>query len=183
MPEIGETGVAFTMVAREWRAKYAMDADGTPAKSTALKAAQALLAEYLPKLKEIPSAEITRVVCGGCGDFKVIINQPAAEHGGMVKMASWRRHIWPPRAPPTAPGGGGLLSALLCRGAAPQIPPRGRGLGIRRHHTHRLRCVLTRRHGAWSEAKFAPEEEFIAKLKAIDGIERVETQEFTMERL
>ena len=143
MPEIGETGVAFTMVAREWRAKYAMDADGTPAKSTALKAAQALLAEYLPKLKEIPSAEITRVVCGGCGDFKVIINQPAAEHGGTVKMASWRRHIWPPRAPPTAPGGGGLLSALLCRGAAPQIPPRGRGLGIRRHHTHRLRCVLT----------------------------------------
>ena len=87
MPEIGETGVAFTMVAREWRAKYAMDADGTPAKSTALKAAQALLAEYLPKLKEIPSAEITRVVCGGCGDFKVIINQPAAEHCGTVKMA------------------------------------------------------------------------------------------------
>ena len=87
MPEIGETGVAFTMVAREWRAKYAMDADGTPAKSTALKAAQALLAEYLPKLKEIPSAEITRVVCGGCGDFKVIINQPAAEHSCTVKMA------------------------------------------------------------------------------------------------
>lgn len=73
--------------------------------------------EYLPKLKEIPKAEITRVVCGGCGDFKVIINQPAAEHG------------------------------------------------------------------AWSEAKFAPEEEFLAKLKAIDGIERVEAQEFTMERL
>lgn len=117
MPEIGETGVAFTMVAREWRAKYAMDADGTPAKSAALKAAQALLVEYLPKLKEIPKAEITRVVCGGCGDFKVIINQPAAEHG------------------------------------------------------------------AWSEAKYAPEEEFIAKLKAIEGIERVETQEFTMERL
>ena len=71
----------FTKVAREWRCKYAMDADGTPAKSESLKQAQALLAEYLPKLKAIPAAEVTRVVCGGCGDFKVIINQPAGEHG------------------------------------------------------------------------------------------------------
>lgn len=117
MPEIGETGVAFTKVAREWRCKYAMDADGGPGKSTALKAAEALLKEYLPKLKAIPSAEVTRVVCGGCGDFKVIINQPAAEHD------------------------------------------------------------------AWKAAGYAPEEEFTAKLKAIEGIERVETQEFTMETL
>ena len=85
--------------------------------STALKAAQALLAEYLPALKALPNAEVTRVVCGGCGDFKVIVNQPAADHG------------------------------------------------------------------AWSEVKFAPEEEFCAKLSAIEGIQRVETQEFTMEML
>ena len=56
-------------------------------------------------------------VCGSCGDFKVIVNQPAAEHD------------------------------------------------------------------AWKEAKYAPEEEFIAKLGAIEGITRVETQEFTMEAL
>ena len=116
MPAIGETGVEFTKVAREWRCKYAMDAEGTPAKSDALKAAQALLAEYLPTLKALPSVEVTRVVCGGCGDFKVIMNQPLAEHG------------------------------------------------------------------AWKDAGYAPEEEFIAKLKAIPGIERVETQEFTMEK-
>ena len=85
--------------------------------STALKAAQALLAEYLPALKALPNAEVTRVVCGGCGDFKVIVNQPAADHG------------------------------------------------------------------AWSEAKFAPEEEFCEKLKALEGVTRVETQEFTMEML
>lgn len=71
MPTIGETGVTFTKVAREWRAKYAMDADGTPAKSTALKAAQALLDEYISTLKALPNAEVTRIVCGGCGDFKV----------------------------------------------------------------------------------------------------------------
>mmetsp|Transcript_87952 Transcript_87952/g.249277 ORF Transcript_87952/g.249277 Transcript_87952/m.249277 type:complete len:118 (+) Transcript_87952:80-433(+) len=117
MPEIGSTGVAFTKVAREWRCKYAMDATGGPAESVALKAAQALLVEYLPTLKALPNAEVTRVVCGGCGDFKVIVNQPAADHG------------------------------------------------------------------AWAEKKFAPEEEFVAKLKAIEGCTQVETQEFTMEAL
>ena len=117
MPIIGETAVEFTMVAREWRCKYAMDADGTPAKSEALKAAQALLTEYLPTLKALPSAEVTRVVCGGCGDFKVIVNQPAAEHD------------------------------------------------------------------AWKAGGYAPEEEFLAKLGAIEGVQRVETQEFTMEKL
>ena len=57
------------------------------------------------------------MVCGGCGDFKVIVNQPAAEHD------------------------------------------------------------------AWKEKGFAPEAEFIEKLKAIEGCKRVETQEFTMEAL
>ena len=32
--------------------------------------------EYLPKLKELPGAQITRQVCGGCLDFKVSITQP-----------------------------------------------------------------------------------------------------------
>lgn len=34
--------------------------------------------------------------------------------------------------------------------------------------------------GAWEEAKFAPEEQFLEKLKAIDGISVVETQTFTL---
>ncbi len=34
--------------------------------------------------------------------------------------------------------------------------------------------------GKWEEAGFAPEEDFIAKLKAIDGISLVETQTFTL---
>ena len=117
MPELGSTGVAFTKVAREWRCKYSMDADGTPAQSESLKSAQKLLAEYLPTLRAIPNAEVSRVVCGGCGDFKVIINQPCADHD------------------------------------------------------------------AWKQNDFAPEDEFLAKLKAIDGLTRVEAQEFTMEML
>lgn len=34
--------------------------------------------------------------------------------------------------------------------------------------------------GEWDEKKFAPEEDFLAKLKAIDGISQVETQTFTL---
>ena len=64
MPTIGSTGVSFTHVAREWRCKYAMDDDGGPANSDALKKCQALLDEYVDKLKALPAAEVTRVVCG-----------------------------------------------------------------------------------------------------------------------
>ena len=34
--------------------------------------------------------------------------------------------------------------------------------------------------GAWEEAGFAPEEDFLAKVKAIDGVSLVETQTFTL---
>ena len=36
--------------------------------------------EYLPALKALPGAEVSRIVCGGCQDFKVVITQPCAEH-------------------------------------------------------------------------------------------------------
>ena len=77
---LGNTGVEFTHVAREVRCKYALGPSGGPADSTALQAAQTAFAEYLPKIKALPNAEVTRMVCGGCGDFKVIVNQPAADH-------------------------------------------------------------------------------------------------------
>lgn len=44
--------------------------------------------EYLPKLKELPGAEITRQVCGGCLDFKVSITQPLEEHGALMSDLS-----------------------------------------------------------------------------------------------
>mmetsp|Transcript_6368 Transcript_6368/g.13770 ORF Transcript_6368/g.13770 Transcript_6368/m.13770 type:complete len:113 (-) Transcript_6368:59-397(-) len=34
--------------------------------------------------------------------------------------------------------------------------------------------------GAWEEAAFAPEADFLAKLKSIDGVTQVETQTFTL---
>jgi hypothetical protein len=34
--------------------------------------------------------------------------------------------------------------------------------------------------GAWSDAGFAPEADFLAKLRAIDGIDQVETQTYTL---
>jgi hypothetical protein len=34
--------------------------------------------------------------------------------------------------------------------------------------------------GAWEEAKFAPEESFLEKIKKIDGVSMVETQTYTL---
>ena len=34
--------------------------------------------------------------------------------------------------------------------------------------------------GAWEESKFAPEEKFLEKLKAIDGVSQIETQTYTL---
>jgi len=118
MADIGETGVSFENVAREWRCKYTAGASGGPGDSASLKACQSLLAEYLPKIKALPKASVTRQVCGGCLDFKVSISQPLDEHG------------------------------------------------------------------AWAEADYGPlEAEFLKKLKAIEGVSQVETQEITFEAL
>ena len=56
-------------------------------------------------------------VCGGCADFKIIVNAPAADHD------------------------------------------------------------------AWQAQQYAPEAEFLEKLKAVPGVKTVETQTFTMETL
>ena len=66
MPTIGASAVSFEHVSREWRCKYTMDAEGGPANSASLKACEALLQEYLPKLKALPAVEVRRVVCGVC---------------------------------------------------------------------------------------------------------------------
>ncbi|KAH8075705.1 hypothetical protein JL721_1721 [Aureococcus anophagefferens] len=117
MPTIEPCGVSFDKVAYELRCKYAGDESGGPANSASLKAAEALLQEYLPALKALPGAEVTRVMCGGCHDFKIVVNQPC---------------------------------------------------------TH---------HDAWKAADYAPAPEILAKLKAIEGISSVETQEYTCQPL
>ena len=61
--------------------------------------------------------QVRRVVCGGCGDFKVVVTQPCAEHD------------------------------------------------------------------EWKGNSFAPEEEFMAKLKAIEGTSLHDVQEYTFETL
>ena len=61
--------------------QYSPGPSGGPGDSESLKACQSLLDEYLPKLKALPGAKVTRQVCGGCLDFKVSIAQPPEEHG------------------------------------------------------------------------------------------------------
>jgi len=67
MAEIGETGVKFDTIAREWRCKWSEDDE-----KSSLKEAQALLDSILPDIKALPGVSgVKRVVCGGCLDFKV----------------------------------------------------------------------------------------------------------------
>lgn len=43
--------------------------------------------------------------------------------------------------------------------------------------------VAADQFGDWEKAKFAPEESFLEKLKAIEGISIVETQTYTLEEM
>jgi len=65
--------------------QYSPGESGGPGDSESLKACQSLLDEYLPKLKALPGAQVTRQVCGGCLDFKVSITQPLEEHGAWAE--------------------------------------------------------------------------------------------------
>ena len=65
--------------------QYSPGPSGGPGDSESLKACQSLLDEYLPKLKALPGAQVTRQVCGGCLDFKVSITQPLDEHGAWAE--------------------------------------------------------------------------------------------------
>ena len=57
------------------------------------------------------------------------------------KWPSWRGQSWPPRAHRTASEGLGLPFALVGRGSAGQIPPRGRDLSARGRPSRHLHCV------------------------------------------
>ena len=43
-----------------------------------------------------------------------------------------------------------------------------------------ITSLTAEKFGAWEESKFAPEESFLEKIKAIDGISSVETQTYTL---
>jgi len=73
MPEI-TNNVKFDNIAREWRCKWAEDAE-----KASLTAAQELLDDILCDVSSVEGvASVQRVVCGGCHDFKVITKLPAA---------------------------------------------------------------------------------------------------------
>ena len=55
---------------------------------------------------------------------------------------SWRRRIWPPFVHVAASEGFGLPFALVSRGPAPQMPPRGRGPEAKPRPRSRLRRVV-----------------------------------------
>eukprot|EP00959_Pyramimonas_sp_CCMP1952_P188118 3933675-Pyramimonas_sp.AAC.2 len=76
MPEICK-GVSFDKVAREWRCKWSDDAD----KASLVKCQEAL-DSVLAQVKGTAGViSVQRVVCGGCKDFKVIVQLDAESFG------------------------------------------------------------------------------------------------------
>jgi hypothetical protein len=83
--------MSFNNVAREWRCKWEDDGGGK-ASSAALVEIADLVDEYLPQLKKLEGAEVNRMVCGGCLDFKLSINVPLDTFG------PWEEAGHPPEA-------------------------------------------------------------------------------------
>ena len=70
-------GVDFDTIAREWRCKWSADDD-----KASLVAAQAALNEVIADVKGVDGVkDVSRVVCGGCLDFKVVTSLDADSFG------------------------------------------------------------------------------------------------------
>jgi hypothetical protein len=80
MPEVTKN-VKFDNIAREWRCKWAEDAE-----KASLTSAQELLEDVLASLSSVEGvSSVQRVVCGGCHDFKVITKLSADAFGKWEK--------------------------------------------------------------------------------------------------
>eukprot|EP00929_Paragymnodinium_shiwhaense_P020914 TRINITY_DN1378_c0_g1_i1.p1 TRINITY_DN1378_c0_g1~~TRINITY_DN1378_c0_g1_i1.p1 ORF type:complete len:337 (-),score=150.95 TRINITY_DN1378_c0_g1_i1:261-1217(-) len=87
MPAITDN-VKFDNIAREWRCKWAEDAE-----KASLAAAQKALEEVLVDLSSVAGVtSVQRVVCGGCHDFKVVTKLSAGA------FADWEKASFAPEA-------------------------------------------------------------------------------------
>jgi hypothetical protein len=70
-------GVEFNTIAREWRLKWSGDDD-----KKSLAEVQKVLNKYVDEVKAVDGvANVQRVVCGGCLDYKVITSLPVDAFG------------------------------------------------------------------------------------------------------
>ena len=88
----------------------------------------------------VPDDVMDRLLVGATESYADACRD-ASLHGGMAKVASWRGHGGPPRAPRAAPEGVRPPSALRRRGPASPIVQGGRGIGATPHQSHPFRCV------------------------------------------
>mmetsp|Transcript_4392 Transcript_4392/g.10390 ORF Transcript_4392/g.10390 Transcript_4392/m.10390 type:complete len:117 (-) Transcript_4392:215-565(-) len=76
--ELANGKMSFDRVCREWRCKYEGDAES----SESLEAIAGVVKEFLPAIKKASKdAEVTRMVCGGCLDFKLKTTVPLEDFG------------------------------------------------------------------------------------------------------
>ena len=77
MVDLANGSMSFDRVCREWRCKY----EGDKSDSKALEQVAKAVEEYLPKIKEIESMSVNRLVCGACKDFKLMMTVDLDQFG------------------------------------------------------------------------------------------------------
>ena len=106
--------------------------------------------DWLPAYAYLPgnaTVSVEYFVYGICNEDSTLYNSLHCEvctgnrRHRMAKVPSWRRHGWPPRAPPTASEGLRPPPTLVRRNLASQVPPGGRGNGAIPCPRHRFRRV------------------------------------------
>lgn len=149
--------MSFDRVCREWRCKY----EGDKATSESLEAIAKLVEEYLPEVKKASKdVKVNRLVCGGCLDFKLMTTVSVCDLVVLVDV--YRCNVM-------------NLCALL-----PYSYYYQRSISSNHSiHTRGSLQVPLDDFGPWEASGFAPEAEFLEKLKAIDGVSQVETQTIT----
>jgi len=232
MPEIAP-GITFSRLAREWRCKWSEEGGGA-----ALIGVQEFMDNMFPIIQAfVPEAEVQRVVCGGCLDYKVIVSAP------IEAFKTWEASNCPPEEKflealrgsfgitqvetqtytiesltGPAPDGGELIekwpgvafnriarewrckwsdaddkaSLVAAQKVLETHLPALKALpGVQ---VQRIVCggcldfkVITSvpadKFGDFESSGFGPEGEFLAALKATNGITQVETQTYTLQPL
>ena len=145
--------MSFDRVCREWRCKYT----GDKATSESLEAISKLVDEYLPKIKAVSSGvTVNRLVCGACLDFKLMTT--VSTINATKLWLSESRSI--------------CLFLTIEAHKPVDIPSRCL------YYLFNIQVPLED-FGPWEKSGYAPEEEFLEKLRAIEGVSQVETQTIT----
>ena len=168
------SNVQYNTIAREWRCKWDSD--------ESLIESQNALTDVLDKVKSVDGVrDVQRVVCGGCKDFKVRwvwvwsalakfkLGSSASLNDGLWL---WRSIFW-------------MCSIFILVSNPKTSHPLLLLLDIDYSfdwttHIQVIVSLDASTFAEWETTSYAPELEFLAKLRQISGVSSVETQTYTL---